>query len=118
MQVTPMPTNSASIQEPSSASSAPAARAAAKTMAAELVTPMTRASRPAVTAESGAAERNQVMRRDANGLQPRAWMARGSWDAGRSAGGGLGQVVDGAVADRRGLVVCGHPGGDLRARGG
>src|SRR4051794_28709984 len=117
MQVTPMPTNRASIQEASSASLAPAARAAAKTMAAELVTPMTRAIRPAVTAESGKAERNQVMRRHATDGSP-CLDGTGLLESGRSAGGGLGQVVDRGVADGGGLVVGRHPGGDLGTGGG
>src|SRR4051812_21597252 len=113
MQVTPMPTPSASIQDASSASPAPAARAALKTIAAELVTPTTMASRPAVTAESGATR--ERITRDANAGSP----APGWRGAPRGpAGGSAGQVVDRGAADGGGGVVGGHPGGDLRGIGG
>src|SRR5690242_7038183 len=60
MQVTPRPRPSASIQEASSAASAPAALAAVKTTAAELVVPTRTVISPAVTAGAGAAERRDA----------------------------------------------------------
>ncbi|GIE11450.1 hypothetical protein Afe05nite_32900 [Paractinoplanes ferrugineus] len=75
-----MPTPRASIQDASSASSAPAARAALKTIAAELVTPTTMASRPAVTAESGAALVKRLIERRIVTEEPRAGCGAGLLD--------------------------------------
>ncbi len=61
MQVQASPTPSASIQDEISRESAPAACAAVKTSAAELVTPTMTAISPATTAEGGAIERMRVI---------------------------------------------------------
>jgi hypothetical protein len=73
MQVAPMPRPSAHIQEATSAGPAPAARAAEKTMAAELVYPTSTVTKPATTADAERSRRSRT-----------AGLAQERWRAGRA----------------------------------
>ncbi len=62
MHVSPIPRPSAHIHEPISRGDAPAARAASKTITAELVKPTSTATNPAATADGLRASRKRTSR--------------------------------------------------------
>jgi len=110
MQVAPIPTPRASIQDASSAGSAPAARAAARTTAAELDTPITTVISPAVTAEGGAAAfRTAAKREGTAGLITHPGVGRGCGGrAGRRSAGAVRRPCDGVRLGSAASGCCGQ----------